>query len=214
MGAGTEFVKICVSALQGKTLDEISTAAATYVSAQKFRRRSTNERMRGYATLIDAVFRRVGLLSYLSCLVGLFFSFEPLDEQSLGPTAIFQIVPGGLALTLVLLVAVLALAIFGLWLSRRLVGDAQQAKSEQIYTLLAAQKHGPGLQRLLDKRNEQPAPASNPVADLLGGRLPRRASSKLSTTTVAPAAGGGDDPQGVGAPSHERVSRPVSRPWR
>ena len=72
----TEFVRICVYALQGKSVDAIQTAAATFVAAQKLRRRATAQRMKRYAAILDFHCRRLLLPAYFICLLGVHMGFD------------------------------------------------------------------------------------------------------------------------------------------
>ena len=209
-----EFVKICLLGLHSKSIEAINTAASTFRSAQKLRRSATSNRMRRTAQVIDAYFRRIGLPSYLISLLGLVLAFEAVDEQSVGTHV--RVVPSGLAATLAFLLGWLLLSVGWQALQYKLVRDTHEATATRIVDLLAAQKHGPGLTRLLDKLAEAPEPERSV-----------RFSLSSKTTAIAPAAtaSAAEDhacEQGAAGgaqrlPRAQGVSQrrmPFQRPWR
>ena len=99
-----EFVRICLDALGDKTDKEIETAAATFRSAQKLRRKATLISMRRVAESIDKYFRMVALPTYIISLIALWWVIEPMDDDD-GARIEWQ--SGGLVLTILLVILTL-----------------------------------------------------------------------------------------------------------
>ena len=166
-----EFVRICFDALGDKTDKEIETAAATFVSAQKLRRKATLQRMQRFAVLIDVYFRMIALPTYGLTLMSFFLVIEEKDDpnniyfpkdgvyHTNGTSASIEAQAGGLVLTITLVILILTLSRLYIYAGHRLVRTEQDEQSQRLVELLAAQQHGPAMRRLLERMQAMDEPA-------------------------------------------------------
>ena len=197
-----EFVRICLDALGDKTDKEIETAAATFRSAQKLRRKATLISMRGVAESIDKYFRMVALPTYLISLIALWWVIEPMDDDD---GARIDVKPGGLVLTILLVILTLTFSRLYMYADARLVAAEEDEQSQRLVELLATQQHGPALQRLLQRMRSE-APDERPqgsMRNLFGSSKALVRPEGMQTRVVEPR------PGGTGGKRAKQTTKPV-----
>ena len=197
-----EFVRICLDALGDKTDKEIETAAATFRSAQKLRRKATLISMRCVAESIDKYFRMVALPTYIISLIALWWVIEPMDDDD-GARIEWQ--PGGLALTILLVILTLTSSRLYMYADARLVAAEEDEQSQRLVELLAAQQHGPALQRLLQRMRSE-APDERPqglMMNLFGSNKGLVRPEEMQTRVLEPR------PGSTGGKRAKQTTKPV-----
>ena len=197
-----EFVRICLDALGDKTDKEIETAAATFRSAQKLRRKATLISMRRVAESIDKYFRMVALPTYIISLIALWWVIEPMDDDD-GARIEWQ--SGGLVLTILLVILTLTFSRLYMYADARLVAAEEDEQSQRLVELLAAQQHGPALQRLL-QRMQSEAPDEHPqglMMNLFGSNKGLVRPEGMQTSVLEP------QPGSTGGKRAKQTRKPV-----
>ena len=111
--------------------------------------------MRGVAESIDKYFRMVALPTYIISLIALWWVIEPMDDDD---GARIDVQPGGLVLTILLVILTLTFSRLYMYADARLATAEEDAQSQRLVELLAAQQHGPAMRRLLERMQAMDEP--------------------------------------------------------
>ena len=145
--------------------------------------------MRRVAESIDKYFRMVALPTYIISLIALWWVIEPMDDDD-GARIEWQ--PGGLVLTILLVILTLTSSRLYMYADARLVAAEEDEQSQRLVELLAAQQHGPALQRIL-QRMQSEAPDERPqgsTMNLFGSSKALVRPEEMQTRVVEPRPGG------------------------
>ena len=112
--------------------------------------------------------------------------------------------PGGLVLTILLVILTLTFSRLYMYADARLVAAEEDEQSQRLVELLAAQQHGPALQRLL-QRMQSEAPDERPqggsMMNLFGSSKALVRPEGMQTRAV--------EPRGTGGKRAKQTTKPV-----